>query len=773
MSTTKTNFVSMEFDAKQMIRLLGNDLYDSPLAMLRENVQNAYDAILERRQVDSSFAPVINISIDSQEVIIEDNGIGMNREILSNNYWKAGNSGKNTLAARNAGVVGHFGIGALANFGVCKKLRIETQRLGENYRYESEANIETLNIKDSISICEYDDIKKEPGTKVIVTLETEGAINVTNATLYLKPYIEYLPIPVLINGVRVPPREISFDKKISDLCVNEGHLSYKLDIGYGQSMPLTVQIMVKEITYGGQSLTGFIYLDSRQQSLMGLRNYFGLAPISIYSAYGFGGVANLDNIIPTAGREAVSRESTKVISHIIASVEKRWTDEIGKDPLCDQYREYISYVSTNYTDSRASLIKVKVLGEGESMMQLNTVNKKNSNLYQYAYNVDNSILQQYLHSSYTILSLSDNVARRKIQSAYLTRIGVAQVSNNVQILKVYDKSKIDIEQFFVLTEIKTVIEEDYYVRDFDVKIADISHGISVLTLPNKSPMTGFTIYISPSNQELSHMSSVRQNDYKLFTPLIKDFVRLVLYQQFSSFMPKSAKERADYIARVMHNVKEEYEIGFDQTGSMEEMIAKLKRKEISETEFVRFAKAERNKHEQTINTRQVGDVSDIVKTAHVESFNTILRNQTITAEDTISPMPPILCLDNDTNKLLLKTDELSPILNGNKFFMALSARTVSRKRIFFTGPHSTRVIWSMRKLIYLFTDSTGKNTLYYDMELGTKIPDSTGGRTIKTTTILTKDKIFVPIVPELYNYFDIKSDQKLKFYIHFDELENV
>ena len=75
----ETMYVSMEFDAKQMIRLLGNDLYDSPLAMLREKVQNAYDAILERRVLDSEFEPLIKIEITNEQVTIVDNGIGMNQ----------------------------------------------------------------------------------------------------------------------------------------------------------------------------------------------------------------------------------------------------------------------------------------------------------------------------------------------------------------------------------------------------------------------------------------------------------------------------------------------------------------------------------------------------------------------------------------------------------------------------------------------------------------------------------------------------------------------
>lgn len=52
------------------------------------------------------------------------------------------------------------------------------------------------------------------------------------------------------------------------------------------------------------------------------------------------------------------------------------------------------------------------------------------------------------------------------------------------------------------------------------------------------------------------------------------------------------------------------------------------------------------------------------------------------------------------------------------------------------------------------------------------IPNSTGGKMIRSTTIITRDKIFVPIVPELYIYFDLNVNDKLKFFVHFDEIEN-
>lgn len=282
----------------------------------------------------------------------------------------------------------------------------------------------------------------------------------------------------------------------------------------------------------------------------------------------------------------------------------------------------------------------------------------------------------------------------------------------------------------------------------------------------------FCIYLSPDNAEIQHLIEIRTDNYRLFTPIAKDFVRVVLYQQFSVFIPKGVKERTDYITKVLHNKKEEYDITYDNIGYMDDLIERFKKNEISLDEIARIAKIERNKHQQTINPNQIGNVSDVMPSVSDQSIRRAVDNLKVTSFDENIPMPPILCLDSDTKMRILKTDEETPVLNNNKLFMALTDKVVSSKRIFFTNPHTTRILWSMHRLIYIFTDALGKNTIYYDMELKHKIPDSTGGRTIRSTTIITKDKIFVPVVEELYNYFDIGQSDKLKFYVHFDELEN-
>jgi len=123
----KTGKIKFQVEAQRIIQILSSEIYDSPYALLRENIQNAYDAILMRAiQPEWNIEEgSINVSIDVHEVTVSDNGIGMDRDTLMNNYWKAGSSGKNSETARKAGVIGTFGIGAMANFGVCSSLQLK------------------------------------------------------------------------------------------------------------------------------------------------------------------------------------------------------------------------------------------------------------------------------------------------------------------------------------------------------------------------------------------------------------------------------------------------------------------------------------------------------------------------------------------------------------------------------------------------------------------------------------------------------------------------
>src|SRR5262245_56657050 len=116
--------IVFQVETTRVLQLLTREIYDSPLAMLRENVQNAYDAIRQRFAASGTLTEGgrIEITVGGGKVAVTDNGTGMTEEVLRTNFWKPGSSGKHSEDARRAGVVGTFGIGAMANFGVCSRL---------------------------------------------------------------------------------------------------------------------------------------------------------------------------------------------------------------------------------------------------------------------------------------------------------------------------------------------------------------------------------------------------------------------------------------------------------------------------------------------------------------------------------------------------------------------------------------------------------------------------------------------------------------------------
>src|ERR1700689_4593595 len=111
--------IVFQVETKRVLQILARDIYDSPLALIRENVQNAYDAVRMRFVASGTLAQDarIEVRILDDEISISDNGVGMCETVLRENFWKSGSRGKHSEAARSAGVVGTFGIGAMANFG--------------------------------------------------------------------------------------------------------------------------------------------------------------------------------------------------------------------------------------------------------------------------------------------------------------------------------------------------------------------------------------------------------------------------------------------------------------------------------------------------------------------------------------------------------------------------------------------------------------------------------------------------------------------------------
>lgn len=344
--------ISINFN--KILQLICKEIYDSPLSMLRENVQNSYDAILMRKRCDSSMQDgCIRVVIDNKKVIVSDNGIGMTTEQLQKNYWTAGTSGKNNDYARAAGVVGTFGIGAMANFGVCQQLKVVTRHYDSDMTITSWVNRDDLSKEDGCIHTSFDEEQLDKaGTKVIANLDNEHVISVNEAIEYLTPFVKYLPTPLYVNdkliscqGYRLPyefPNEVSFagDDSLKDELI----FHYRILLNKNNFINPRIELVNIKSPYNN-SILGDVVLNSTDTSIYGLRNGFGLSQIPFVSSFGMGGVANLMNLVPTAGRDALSRQSLDVVMRLISRADQLVAKAIASTEMADNSRELIQYMS--------------------------------------------------------------------------------------------------------------------------------------------------------------------------------------------------------------------------------------------------------------------------------------------------------------------------------------------------------------------------------------------------------------------------------------------
>lgn len=768
--------MGLKFDPDAMIRLLGVQLYDTPLAMLRENVQNAYDAILERNVADPSFTEgAIHIEIDGRHITVIDNGIGMDDRNLQENYWTAGNSGKNTDSARLAGVVGHFGIGALANFGVCETLEVDTLKFGHQTRYHCLAERSKLD-GQQIKLDEKPDTSGYCGTRVTVTLRDGVVISASQAESYLQPYVGHIHIPVWLNDKRLLQSRIALTPGRSNvtrlqLQYNREGVTFNSDLQFSNFQPLKPELLIHNIHLYGVEVPGVLLLNTDTNELFGLSNGFGLSHIQIRSAFNFGGLADFKSLQPTAGREAVSRESTSMVQNILNHVERFWADTIACYEIADGYRDFMAYADRHFSVAMVSNIRIQKGGSDNVTVPLGQVLANGD--YAFYRGSDPQMLKSILSSGKQILIPSSDPLRKRIQLRYLETMHIDEQRDHIEVTKVYTRTEIGSEAFMFLDDVRRTIEDDYVLQNVTVCFADITMGVNILVEPNHQG--GFTINIALQNADARNLIE-NQSNYELYLRLVKDFVRVVLYNHFVDFIPTDQKERASYINEALERKREELVYDYSDISELREALNKMDRGEMTSEEFFQVAKRTREgKQEQTVKSDEIGSVESVVKTVSKHSeearMNVAQSPKNDAQQFEYVPQPSILELNEPTTKKILITSEQLQSLHFHQMFLSVSPKFNYAYRSFFLYPHLTKVIWSTHRIIYIFTDQTGKTSLYYEMALTDKLDEkSTGGQNLVSTTIITENTFFIPIPQQLYSYFTLQQGKSLKFLVHFDKV---
>ena len=202
--------LNFQAEAKQLLQLMVHSLYSNKEIAIRELVSNASDAADKLRfqalddsklyEDDSELKIKIDYDKKNRTITISDNGIGMNREDVINNIGTIARSGtKEFLSqlsgdqAKDANLIGQFGVGFYSSFIIADQVTLETRKAGskEAFRWTSkgdgEFTIETID-------------KKVRGTDITLTLKKDEDEFLDDWRLkeIVKKYSDHITLPIIM-----------------------------------------------------------------------------------------------------------------------------------------------------------------------------------------------------------------------------------------------------------------------------------------------------------------------------------------------------------------------------------------------------------------------------------------------------------------------------------------------------------------------------------------------------------------------------------------------
>lgn len=753
--------IAFKVEFSRILELLADQIYQSPLALLRENTQNAFDAVRMREAIPNDrFEPQIEVTVGDEAVTVVDNGIGMTAEELETHFWYAGKSGKNTDAARAAGVVGTFGIGALANFGVAEELSVETESAVTGERTLSSVRKTDLSTDTEGIFVTTAEPTGTPGTVVRARLNSQSGVSVQDARQYLRDFVEFVDIPVFFNGEILsgsthrevlPSERHAWMERLADVSV-AGILSGDIEVIGMASGEL--RVVVNNIrTATGLGRPGAIVLLQDINALRTLRSGFGLATVGMQSLYKWGGVVDLPFLTPTAGREALDASSNQLLQQLLTAIDNLISPVAAGHPESFSNEHVLQWIAATGQYDLCGPLEVSFRPSGDPET-LQTVVQRSG--LRYFGGRDPSVIATYASEDEPLVVLSRRSPRRDCEQGYLAMQGINEVDITPKVKAELASAEQSFAHSALATRVVRILEEDYFLAA-EIRFGSISGELPILVTDTGTPVV---IFLDPDSTTVAPLLALYRDDYTAFGAFVKDFVRSAIFPRISKLVPSSTREGAEAFLRHLRSNREWFEYELDDKADLEEILEDLKAGRLTLAEATR---------QLVDNNRSVVEVSP-AGTGPLSSVVGGVENQTDDDDlpDPLAARPAIDRREEETTALILTSDEAD--LNGYTCFLSLSSRVQREKGEFFLQPHATEIVWGGRKVVFVFQHHSGRFGLYYDILCPGLIAETAGGGPRVTSTILTKDRTFIPVPSDIADAFLPKAGEVTRLEVRCDIL---
>jgi molecular chaperone HtpG len=761
----RTERIPFQVEVSRIIEVLAKQIYQSPLALLRENSQNAFDAILLRQYRDPAFTPQLDIRITPSEIEIRDNGIGMSPSDLREHYWHAGSSSKNTAEAREAGVVGTFGIGAMANFGIADELRIETESAITGERTLSYVRKEDLSTTAETIALEAQEPTGEPGTSVTARIDA-GTVDVAEASAYIREFVTFVTLPVSVNGELVSQQSVEAAvPRLGDRPV-DSHRNVSLTSDVAADIEMSVArtgelwLKVGQVQLAGRPTPGEFVLRQGGSNIRTFRSGFGLATVAVRSFYQLGGVVNMSMLQPTAGREALTTDSMQLLQSIIDGLETFASLELAGKEESDNNTNFMEWVRKKSRFDLCDNLKVRI-EPGDRRRSLAAVRDGSTSRPALVYaGSDAAIIAQVATDDTPLVILASGNPRRQCESQYLLQYcQITSVEDSPTILREFPPSRWSVEQQAIAFRLTAILDTDYFLKTI-VTMGELSHGLAIVADIESDPVR---VVLDPRAPTFALLEELYRENNAAFSSMVKDFVRNMVFPKVADRVPSSTRQGAQAFLKTVGRTRDvfEYERGdLDSLSSVwsEYLEGRLSMEEATDrsTQIVR-------RSVQLVDSSTAQAARDVVP-------DVLDNEEALAGEEQFGPAPPIMRTEIATDAKLLTIAEDETAVKGFRCFIALSERARDENGDFFLQPHSTSIVWGGQKLLFIFEHHSEEFGLYYDLQTSQVVAAASGGGPVPTATIILQDKIFIPIPPEVTEAFIPAVGERKRFEVRSDLL---
>ena len=764
-----SDLIPFQIEAQKVVQLLAKQIYQSPLALLRENTQNAFDAVQQRLHRQSDFNPLIEITLTPEKIVIADNGIGMTPNDLKQHYWSAGSSSKNNDAARAAGVVGTFGIGAMANFGIADRLIVETESAVSNERTNCRADRSKLDLKRDCIERKFLNPTGEPGTTITAHVSANEQISVQKACDYIVEFVSLVDLPVSVNGTIVS------QKSVEDLIPPVPKAWEMTDtarkIGPRMTSDITVILSnnadlwlhFTNIVWDSNSFPGRLVLRTGQPNLRTFRNGFGLATASANSSYQFGGIADLLVLEPTAGREAITIDGLQLLQSMMTDIDLFASELLAGRNECDSSTPFMNWVVGHERYDLCGKLYMTI-NPGDRILLEDVAERSQVKPMLFYSGSDQGVVREYASEESPVLILARTNPRRLCEQGFLKKkkVKITPISDTPVVKNLRNYSQMTTDERGLAYRVESILETDYFVS-CNVEFGVISHGLPILAQKDNNRVSSITL--NPEDQTIQSLISIYQTEYDAFGSMVKDFVRSVLFPRIAVYVPSSTRQGAEAFLRAIRKARELFEYADDDLGDLPSIWEDYSDGRISLDQAVGRSQAAVRSSVQTVekaaNANDV--VPDVIQNEHI--FNKVVDPAQI-----LIPSPGVTRLETISSAKILIIDDNEPALRGYRCFLAITDKSREEMGDFFLQPHTTSIVWGGHKTLFIFMHHSRQFGLYYDVQTRELVETVAGGGAYPTCSIILKNRLYIPIPEEISTSFVPALGEKKRFEIRADIL---